>query len=1026
MTKHMPFALNMPNRIYTLYIWAAILVMIPCRLMAQDSGQIKVAGVVTDKETGDPMTGVSVAIMEHGKVKSGVATDMDGKFSLEAPSGDFEISFSYVGYVSQVIKPGHKDLSNLRIILSEDEAMLNDVVVNGFFTRGKSTFTGSVTQISGDELKAVTGVNIITAIAALTPGLNIQVNNSQGSNPNYVPELVMRGMSSFSNDGQDVNQPTIILDGTEISMSDLYDLDMNEVDQITVLKDASATALYGSKAANGVIVITRKPIPESQLRITYNFTGDLQFPLLGSYNMLNAYDKLEYERLAGLYDAGGSTTSGIPDQWELDELYNERYKAIMAGQNSDWLSQPARTSFSQDHSLRLYGGASNLRYELTARYANTNGVMKDDYRRRYSMGFKLDYYINNKITISNRTTYTEIKVKDSPYGSFSDYTAMNPYDKIYNDDGTINTDLSWDLDNPLYEATLGSYSTEGTNTFSNSTDFRWDINKMWRITGHFNIESATGWEEEFVSPESLTFKDETDLTEKGSLDLTDSKSNSYSANIVATFTDMFRDESLVTVSAGWEVNHSKSESKSTQVIGFFNDNLSFISNAAGYSSTATPDGDQSETADVGLFLSGNYSYRNRYFVDATWRLTGSSLYGENNRYGNFWSAGLGWNILNEKWMKSKKDKHTFDILKLRGSVGETGKVSFSAYQAMTMYQYLNTYEYKNGIGAVPLTIGNVNLSWEKTLTWDFGIDISMFNRRVNLVFDTYIKRTTDLLLSRSLAPSTGVTTAMDNLGEMENRGIEFQLDAYIFRSGKFFWKMGTTGYHNSNKITKISQALEEINKLNEENQDDASDPLPQYAEGESVTALKLVRSAGIDPATGQEVYIKLNGEYTFEYDSADKVVIGDTEPRYTGTFTNTLYWKGFSIYALFDFQLGAWLYNTTRATQVEGADPMQNADQRVFDQRWKEPGDVALYKDIADTSTPKQTDRFAEKEHTLELSTLNISYEFDDKICKKLSLRTLRIGVNFTDLFRLSTVKRERGTDYLYSQGFEFSLSASF
>ena len=174
------------------------------------------------------------------------------------------------------------------------------------------------------------------------------------------------------------------------------------------------------------------------------------------------------------------------------------------------------------------------------------------------------------------------------------------------------------------------------------------------------------------------------------------------------------------------------------------------------------------------------------------------------------------------------------------------------------------------------------------------------------------------------------------------------------------------------------------------------------------------------------MYIKRNGEKTFVYDPADRVYIGDLEPRYTGSVNTNLFWKGISVYALFSYRLGAWVYNTTRVSKVEGSDPMYNADQRVFDDRWKEPGNYALYKDIADSSRPEQTDRFAEKENTLTLSSLNISYEFDDKICQKLYLRNLRAGINFTDILRFSTVKIERGTDYLYSQGFELYLSLTF
>lgn len=1005
---------SLPQNVYAASVSSAVV---------PDDATKLAAGVVVDKKSGEPIIGANVAVWSGDRLLTGTSTNFNGEFRIISPVSDFELKISFIGYMGVTIDSSNANIENLFVELSEDTNTLEDVVVTGFVSKNKETFTGSATELSGLELRQVSGTNLISAISALTPGMAMVQNTSQGSNPNHTPELVLRGMSSFSNSGQQVNQPTIILDGTEISMQDLYDLDINEVEKITVLKDASATALYGSKAANGVIVITRKPILESTLRVQYNFTGNLQFPMLDDYNVLNASEKLEYERLAGLYDAKGAINpaTGLPLQYEYDELYNQRYKLVAAGQNSDWLSQPARTALSHDHSLRIYGGASNLRYELTGRFGDTRGVMKDDYRKRYSLGFKLDYFIADAVTISNRTTYQEINVKNSPYGSFSQYVQMNPYDRMYNADGTPNTNLAWDIDNPLYEASLGSFSKSGERTLTNTTDFRWDINKMFLLTGHFSITSDIGWNDIFTSPNSRVYKDVTDLSKRGQYTKGSSRGTSYNGNVVGTFNKFFSDNSLVSLSAGWEINSSDSHSTTTQAIGFYNDHLSFIGNAAGYPNDSKPYGLQSKSADVGIFTTGNFSWRNRYFVDATWRTTGSSQFGENNRFGHFWSGGLGWNVMNEPFMAGIKEH--FDVFKVRGSMGYTGKVSFSPFQAMTMYQYLNEYEYKNGIGAIPVTIGNVDLTWERTMNYNVGIDLSMFDRRLNLVVDAYVRNTTDLLLDKAKAPSTGVTTAKSNLGEMQNRGIEYQLDGYIFRTNDFYWRLATTGYMNRNKITKINSALEEINKENEENSGFSLVPLPQYAEGESVTALKLVRSAGIDPATGREVYIKRNGERTFEYDPADKVLIGDTEPEFAGTFSTNLYWKGFSLYALFNFRLGAWVYNTTRVSKVEGADPRYNADQRVFNDRWKQPGDNAIYKDIADTSRPKQTDRFAEEENTLSLGALNLSYEFSDSFCSRLKLRNMRLGINFTDILRLSTVKIERGTDYLYSQGFEFYLN---
>ena len=666
--------------------WAPVMAQEATQQGVKAKDVVVVEGVVLEKATGEILPGASIAIYVKDKLLTGTSADIDGKFKISVPAGNFDIKVSYMGMITQTISSKEKGLKNLKVFLEDDSHTIQDVVVTGYVNKKKESFTGAVTQLKGEDLKMVSNTNILTAIAALTPGMAVVQNSSQGSNPNHVEELVLRGTSSFSNSGQDVNQPTIILDGTEITMQELYDLDMNEVESINVLKDASAAALYGSKAANGVIVITRKPIKNSTVRVQYNFTGDLQFPKLGDYNVLNAADKLKYEQMAGLYDAKGAVNSvtGLPEQYELDKLYNERYKLVAAGQNSDWLSQPARVALSHDHSLRVYGGASNMRYELTGRYGDTRGVMKGDFRKRYSLGFKLDYFIKNTVTISNRTTYSEVDTKNTPYGSFSQYTRMNPYDPMYNADGSVNTNLSWDMNNPLYEATLGSYSKSGTHSFNNSTDVRWDINKMFRLTGHLNIQSSLGWADSFTSPKSLSYKNEPDLTKRGQLVKADTRTTSYDANVVGTFNKMFQDESLITASLGWEVMHDKTRTENTEAIGFFNDQLSFIGNASGYPSDRTPYGTQGETATVGAFLTANYSFRNRYFVDGTWRITGSSQFGENNRWGNFWSAGAGWNILNENFMKGIKKN--IDLMKVRYSMGYTGKVSFAPCQAMTMYQ----------------------------------------------------------------------------------------------------------------------------------------------------------------------------------------------------------------------------------------------------------------------------------------------------------------------------------------------------
>ena len=438
----------------------------------------KIKGVVVDAH-GEPLPGVTVVAKRGEILVTGAASDGSGKFEIVVPADIRDLTFTFVGYKTVVV-PVELD-KEMTIRMEEEVSEVDEVVVTGYFTKSKSSYTGAVKSVTAEQLKTISGTNVVAALAALTPGLNLVERSELGSNPNHVPELLLRGMSSFSDGTTQVNQPTIVLDGVEISMQELYDLDINEIENITVLKDASATALYGSRAASGVIVVERKKLQEGSMRVSYNFTGNVQFPYLKDYNVLNAAQKLEYERLAGLYtsevkkDAWGNITNE-GEQYALDKLYNERYQEVQRGVDTDWLSQPARTAFSHDHSLRLYGGASNIRYELSGRFNNVQGVMKEDYRRRYNLGFKLEYHVQNKLTMANRTTYSEVNYKQSPYGSFSKYVEMNPYDRIYDEFGNYNRNLSWDMDNPLYEASLGNYDISKDKSFSNTTDLRWEIN----------------------------------------------------------------------------------------------------------------------------------------------------------------------------------------------------------------------------------------------------------------------------------------------------------------------------------------------------------------------------------------------------------------------------------------------------------------------------------------------------------------------------------------------------------------------
>lgn len=974
------------------------------------SQQEVIGGRVTSDSIGNYIAGATVKALPSGTT---VMSDGKGVFKLNLSPGDNKIAVSYLGMQNTVVNIGSQNFIEVR--MKSNQVSMEDVVVTGLFTKSKETFTGASQTFSGEELKALAPTSVLEALSMLTPGLVTVAQNREGSNPNRLPDLLVRGVTSFTNTDQSVNQPLIVRDGTVVTLQDLYDMDINEIQSVTVLKDAAAAALYGAKAANGVIVIERKRIAEGKLRVAYNFISSVQMPDFSDYNLLNATQKLEYERLAGLYSSADPTT-----QYSLDSVYNERFKLIRSGVQTDWMAQPSRVGFTHDHSLRLSGGSQGTRYELSGRFAQVDGVMKGDGRDRYGFGFMLEHYAAHGLSFTNRTTYNRVNSVASPYGSFSTYIQMNPYDQILDEFGNYRKLLNWDKENPLYEASLGSFSRNWTQLLSNDFDARWNINNNFRLTTHWNVSMNQANAEAFTSPFSAAYRSQQDLSKRGSLSEENTKALNYSGNMVLSYNKLFSGDNLLAANAGATITRADSKSSSFRGIGFYADDLAFMKFAARYPDGEKPMGIQDFNTDVSSFLNVNYSIKNRYYVDAVYQMSGSSKFGENNRYGQFWSTGLGWNLHNESFLKSD----VINLLKLRTSMGYTGKVNFASYQALTTYQYQNDLAYLNGIGAIPIAIGNPDLKWERTMNYNAGLDVSLWKRRVNLTADVYLRKTTDLLIDKSLAPSTGVTTGKDNLGEMENRGIEVRADAYAIRNDSWSWQLGANLTHNSNKILKISNALERQNEQN--NSVDFGVPLPQFIEGESTTTLKVVQSGGIDAATGQEIFIKRNGERTFIFDPLDKIVVGDQTPVILGNLFTTVRYKRLSVAAYLGYRNGGYIYNSTRATKVEGSDPMMNADVRVFEDRWKQPGDITAYRNIADSSDPKLTTRFVEKENTLSLDRFNIGYDFSNKIAKKIGANKLSLVMSMNDLFRLSTVRMERGTTYLYSRGVDFNVNILF
>lgn len=975
------------------------------------------SGTVYD-ENGDPMPLVTVQILGQ---TGGFITDSKGHFEFKTKNATERVRVTFMGYKAKAVTL--RGGTPLRIDLEPDNQTIESVVVTGFTKKDKKSYTGAQTTIKSEQLLSVGTKNLLQGLEAFVPGLQVVQQNNLGSDPNARPDLNLRGRATFSGAA---NLPLFVVDGAIVDVEYIYDMDMNTIESVTVLKDASASALYGAKAAAGVIVITTKPISEGAIRVNYSGTLRLSMPDLSDYHLLTPQQKLQYEDLAGLYKAGGAAmATSFDTQNSLDLIRDRVVRMIQSGTNTDWLAKPLRTGVSHSHTVSADGGDKYVRYGLSLRYGNETGVMMQSARERLSGTFKLSYNKQGKFFASNTLTVNRSTSQDPSYGSFSNFSKQNPYQSPYDANGELLAKLEHNLDNPLYEASLGSFNRAGSMDFLNTTTAQYWIDRNLRIDGDFSFTTRNNYSRSFKSPLSYTFRNETDLTKKGSMTENLGRGLSFLGKLMVSYNRTFFEKLYVTSMAGSSLESTTADNSSYTSLGFYSDVLGHPNFALGYGGSARPSGSESLATAAGFFFNGNAIYDNRYSVDVVYRYEGSSKFGKNQRFAPFWSLGTAWNIHNEKFFEGNKN---IQLLKLRASIGYLGNISFDPYQALTTYTYNNRINYIVGAGSVPLAIGNPELKWERTLSKNVGLDLTLFKNRWDLTFDAYQKTTDNLLLDVSLAPSIGAVTARQNVGEVENNGIEFQTRVVPIQTKDLQWSLSLNYSYNRNKVKKVSDALKALNQKNlgVDSLNRGTTPLPLYEEGESLTALKVVPSAGIDPATGREIYIKRDGSYSFTYDPNDRRVFGDTSPWAYGSLTSYLMYKGFSLNANFGYSLGATVYNSTLASRVEGTTPKQNADRRVLESRWKQAGDVTRYRDIASTESPYQTSRFIQKEYYFTLRSLSLAYETEATWVKKLHMRRARVELLANDLFYLSTVKRERGLDYPFARSVEMSLRLSF
>ncbi|WP_316799744.1 SusC/RagA family TonB-linked outer membrane protein [Pedobacter frigidisoli] len=983
---------------------------------------LTIAGRVVD-ENGTPLSSAGVSVKG---TKIATSTQRDGKFSISASLAD-SIIFTFVGYQTRTILASAVNGKDVKLIQAAKN--MNEVVINtGIYQRKAESFTGSSATFSVSELKAVGNQNILQSLKTLDPSFALRENNITGSNPNQLANVEIRGKTSVVGLTQefqtDPNQPLFILDGFESNLQVISDLSMDRVENITILKDAAATAIYGSKAANGVIVVETKKPKTGKLRMSYSGNYSVDFADLSDYNLMNAEQKLEFERLSLLY--GPLDQNGRITNEGNAAVYNQRLADAKRGVNTNWMNQAIRVVGTSRHTLFAEGGDSTIRYGAGFSYGNTKGVMKGSDRNVINGNLRLIYRKNNfQLSEFLNVDYLKTNQETVPFSSFS---RANPYYRIYNEQGELNRVLeqysistvqNGYVFNPVYDMLQNNLNTASRLSIRNNIEIEWSILRELRARGRFSLSKGIGNTEIFKSPYLSDFFLLENLR-KGAYTQRESKSLDYDTDFSLVYGKLLGKNHLFNAVLGVRGASNEASNNAYDAEGFADDIHRTPGFANSFSTTLSkPVYAESLKRSLSSYFNMGYAFDSRYLIDASFRSDGSSVFGSANRFTNTWSVGLAWNVHKE---------HFFNVdwisqLRLRSSIGNPGNQNFDAYIAIKTYAYNNAQSNPYGLSAVINAYGNPDLAWQKTIDKNIGFDLEILNRRFRLTVDYYNKDTDPLLVYTSIASSSGTSSLATNLGGQLTEGITASLNATLVRSQNFFWSINANMRHQKSKFYNIGNALSNLNIANR------GINTNRYYDGGSPTSLWTVVSAGIDPASGQEVFIKKDGTQTFVYDYADEVNVGDAEPKLEGIIGTSFNYKGFTLNVNIRYRTGGQIFQNTLFNKVENINSTQihyNQDARALTERWKSPGDLVGFKSIAITTNNMISSRFVADEHTISGESISFGYNGQPRWLKKAGASALNARMYMADIFRISNVVNERGLDYPFARSISLSLGLTF
>lgn len=1003
---------------------------------SDEKKSVKLKGWVNDKSK-QPLPGVTVRMVG---ISLGTVTNAQGWFAIELPVTKGELEFSFVGYKKQKIAFTEKT-DTLRIVMEEDIQQVEEVVITGIFNKPKESFTGAVTSVTKDDLKANFSRNLIQTLANIDASLLIVQNNEMGSDPNTLPEIQLRGASTMLDISDlenqkkrpEYNQPLFIMDGFEVDLERVMDLNQNDIENITILKDASATSLYGSRGANGVIVITTTLASAGALTVSYEGQLNLQIPDFSTYdNLMTASEKFETEKLYGVWD---NLESYLLSGQKMEDAYKELETAIANGVNYDWLKVPTRTGVGQNHILRFMGSQENWNYMLSLSYDDTQGAMKKSDRKNFNGTMQLGYH-KNKWNVRQSLSVGINKSQDSPYGQFNYYVQMNRYWEPYDENGKpvdyFYHPLStyYPIDNPLYDYAVGKWNkTKYTNLRSNTViDFT--ISKSLKASATLGLNRKSKTADTFTPPEHKFFQNVPEIEKKGSFDRRESEETMWQVQLALNYNNIFSEKHMVTLGVSAELSETISDDVYWRALGYISSNVSHPGMSMSYPSTGGTSGSESTVRRASLIASANYYYDQRYFMDLSINYNGGSSFGKNNRFQYFYSLGAGWVVSNETFVKEHLP--FINEMRFRYSFGVTGNMFVSPEKSLEVFNRNSSYTYLGGIAWTLSQFANSDLEQQNTYQHNAGLDLGLFNSRVRISLNYYNFLTNNTLTDMNLPISHGFDRIAGNVGKIRNKGLDGNVNVSLYRSTekKINWTLNASFSKRKNVVEKLSEGFKERIILHNRSMSTNTDFM-KYQEGRSLEAIYGLRTVGVDPSSGQRVFLKKDGiTTTLEQNADDLVYLGDRQPKWNGTFSTSFFWSGFNMTIGFGVKWGGKSVNQTEMTKGENAGLTYNLDRRMTKYSWKQVGDHARYKNKYGDYGKLSTficDAFIHKDNVFSCNNINLSYTFSQDWFKRTTrLQNLSISASLSDIFYFSTIERERGLSYPFSINPNFSISCTF